>query len=85
MPPRRAAPLRATLLFDYPSIDALANYLLHDVLKLDAAGKINKQKQPGQPAIATALDDSTAAAVDLEALSGTDLIALIAQKAEDLL
>ncbi|MEZ4681390.1 MAG: beta-ketoacyl reductase [Caldilineaceae bacterium] len=79
------APLRATLLFDYPSIDTLANYLLHDVLKLDAAGKINKQKQPGQPAIATALDDSTAAVVDLEALSGTDLIALIAQKAEDLL
>ncbi|MCB0084116.1 MAG: hypothetical protein KDE47_24425, partial [Caldilineaceae bacterium] len=61
-----------------------ATYLLHDVLKLNAAGESHKPKHPGQPAIAIEFDDTTEAA-DLEALSGSDLIALIAQKAEDLL
>ncbi len=83
------APLRATLLFDYPSIDALASYLLHDVLKLDAdaAGESNKQPEQNHALTFNGLDLATADVVetDLDALSGSDLIALIAQKAEDLL
>jgi acyl carrier protein len=80
------APLRATLLFDFPSIDALAGYLLHDVLKLDAAAEASNQEQQ-QPGTFTGLDRTTAQGteMDLGSLSGIDLIALIAQKAEDLL
>ena len=83
------APLRATLLFDYPSIDALASYLLHDVLKLDAdeTGESTKRPEPNHALTFNGLDlaATDAAETDLDALSGSDLIALIAQKAEDLL
>jgi len=77
--------LRSTLLFDYPSIDRLSTYLLQDVLKLadGAAQQTEAADQAWDKYSTTTLEQTAGAAV--ETLSGSDLIALIARKAEDLL
>ncbi|MEZ4727511.1 MAG: acyl carrier protein [Caldilineaceae bacterium] len=78
--------LRSTLLFDYPAIDRLSTYLLQDVLKLaDGAAQATEAAtdKAWDDYSTTTLEQTAGAAV--ETLSGSDLIALIARKAEDFL
>ncbi|MBU6350102.1 MAG: SDR family NAD(P)-dependent oxidoreductase [Chloroflexi bacterium] len=66
-------PLRSTLLFDYPTLDALIPYLLYDVLQLasDPADQ-EAEEQPEQAALAA-----------VEELSSAELLAFIDQKFGD--
>jgi acyl carrier protein len=76
-------PIRSTLLFDYPTLEALTPYLLHDVLQLgDSAGPNGSN---GQPASNGRLRVEEPLAADVEELSSADLLAFIQQKFEDTL
>ena len=60
-------PIRPTLLFDFPTIEVLIPYLLHDVLQLNG-----DERQPAAPS-----------RVEDEELSSQDLLAYIAHKSEE--
>ncbi len=63
-------PLAASLLFDYPTIEVLAGYLLSDVLEMTPA------KEPQTQKVAISVDSDVAAA-DIEGLSEEEAEALL--------
>jgi SAM-dependent methyltransferase len=65
-----AQPLPATLIFDYPTSEAIARYLLHDVLKLDEAA----------PAATVAEEPVEASVTDLDDMSDDEVAALLLKK-----
>ncbi len=67
------APLTATLVYDYPTIDAIAGHLLSSVLQ------ITGESQPPAPA-----DDGNARARELEQLSDDEVEAMLLQKLQSL-
>ncbi len=67
-------PLSATLVFDYPTMDALADYLEHDVLNL---------AEPHEPATASP-DRTSARAEELDRLGDDEVEALLLQKLRSL-
>jgi myxalamid-type polyketide synthase MxaB len=69
-------PLRSTLLFDYPTLDALLPHLLHDVLQLpDDTGVPSTQKET----------DDLAQIAAVQELSQEDLLSLLNAEIEDIL
>jgi acyl transferase domain-containing protein/acyl carrier protein len=68
-------PLPATLLFDYPTLEALTDYLAKDVLSLEVGGKT--ELPPGTPAEAQAERSQAAAIADLEKISDDEAEALL--------
>lgn len=70
-----ACSLSATLLFDYPTLEALAPYLLQEVLQL---GVEKSTSNPASPPVQQDMDQLSG-----DQLSGAALVALMAQKFED--
>jgi hypothetical protein len=69
-----AQTLPATLIFDYPTSEAIARYLLNDVLKLDDAA----------PVAATVEEPVEASVTDLDDMSDDEVAALLLKKLEAL-
>ena len=67
--------LRATLVFDYPTIEALVNYLFHDVLELSEESHGGKTEPADEPE-----EDS----IELEELSNDEIGALLDDKLAEL-
>lgn len=67
--------LPSTLTFNYPTIDALADYLIEEVLD-DTAANGGAEPEPAAPAA----DDRAAAAAELDDLSEDDLATLLAER-----
>jgi acyl carrier protein len=67
--------LPATLLFDYPTLEALTDYLAKDVLSLEVGGK--QELPPETPAAAQAERSQAAAIAELEKLSDDEAEALL--------
>jgi acyl carrier protein len=75
-----AHPLPATLVFDYPNVEAIAGYLIESVLSLDDDDTVEEQPTPA-PASASAGGDLVAAMLDnLDALSDDDVNNLLAER-----
>ncbi|HLF25324.1 MAG TPA: beta-ketoacyl synthase N-terminal-like domain-containing protein [Anaerolineae bacterium] len=66
--------LPATLIFDYPTVEAIADYLLHDVLKLEEAQDEGSKKQEARG------KEQEAGSNGIESLSDEEVEALLMQK-----
>ena len=80
-----STPLPATLIFDHPSIEALAEYLERDVLGYTDSSASNDSADPSADAHATAQASATAARVSaLEQLSEEEAEALLLRRLQSL-
>jgi acyl transferase domain-containing protein/SAM-dependent methyltransferase len=70
--------LPATLIFDYPTIDAISDYLLREVLVFDESGINTAQAEPETPETQTTLQSHTAA--EMESLSDDEVEAMLLEK-----
>ena len=78
------ATLRSTLLFDYPTLEALTAYLLHNVLKLAADDALeNSQPSPDDATTASSSAPVELTTVALDELSDEDLIAFITKENQE--
>ena len=72
--------LPATMAFEYPTIDAIAGYLLNDVFHFDGQQPAPEPEPASDPSLTSTDPDFP----DLEALSDEELEALLMEKLEDI-